>query len=301
MASESTIGSSTVVRGSVRGEGGLSIHGRIEGSVAVSGELLIAETALIRSDVSALRVVVRGAVLGNISAEQAIVLEAGARVVGDLNAPQIGIRPGGLCRGHVSTAGPVSASEIETGRSVSRARTSPKAISVAVAPIGRSALSPPAARAAAPPPAARPAAPGRPPARAPSALTPLTPPSAATGTASSSAARPAAIAPPVAMPRAAPAERVASAASNVRPEPATVPRAEVVPIQIAASAPLPSAGMTHTDTVPSATITPSNVDPDPDEETASLGSADQGGGPPPPVVPALRKGAKAQLRRKGAR
>src|SRR5271155_863154 len=99
----STIGRGTVVRGSVRGDGDLEILGHVEGSVAVSGELSIGEGALIKSDVSGRRVTVHGAVAGNVSATEAIVLEAGARVVGDLGAPQIGIRPGALVRGMVST------------------------------------------------------------------------------------------------------------------------------------------------------------------------------------------------------
>src|SRR6516164_3683434 len=108
--STSTIGRGTVVRGSVRGEGDLEILGRVEGSVAVSGELSIGEGALVRSDVSGRRVTVRGAVAGNVSAAEAILLEPGARVVGDLGAPQIGIRPGALVRGLVSTGGPLAAS-----------------------------------------------------------------------------------------------------------------------------------------------------------------------------------------------
>jgi cytoskeletal protein CcmA (bactofilin family) len=99
----STIARGTVVRGSVRGDGDLDIHGRVEGSVELGGELLISEGALIKSDVSARRVVVRGAVAGNVSGHEAVVLEPGARVVGDLHAPSIGIRPGALVRGNVST------------------------------------------------------------------------------------------------------------------------------------------------------------------------------------------------------
>src|SRR5262245_25099360 len=113
--STSTIGPGTVVRGSVRGDGDLEILGRVEGSVAVSGELAIGETALIRSDVTGRRVTVRGAVAGNVSATEAIILEAGARVVGDLGAPQIGIRPGALVRGMVSTHGPLASSAASAG------------------------------------------------------------------------------------------------------------------------------------------------------------------------------------------
>src|SRR5580698_3894348 len=107
MNGASTIGQGTLVRGSVRGEGDLEVLGRVEGSVAVGGELSIGEGALVKSDVSGLRVVVRGAVLGDVSAEESIVLEAGARVVGDLGAPRIGIRPGALVRGNVATGAPL--------------------------------------------------------------------------------------------------------------------------------------------------------------------------------------------------
>jgi cytoskeletal protein CcmA (bactofilin family) len=104
MAVRSSIGKGTTVRGNVRGDGDLDILGRVEGSVAVGGDLTIGETALVKSDVSGRRVVVRGAVAGNVSGDESLVLERGARVVGDLSAPSIGIRPGALVRGNVSTS-----------------------------------------------------------------------------------------------------------------------------------------------------------------------------------------------------
>ena len=107
MATQSVIGPGTSIRGGIRGEGDLEILGRVEGSVIVQGEVVIGETALIKSDVRARRVIVRGAVRGNVSADELLILEPGARVLGDLGAPQVGIRPGGLVRGHVSTAGPL--------------------------------------------------------------------------------------------------------------------------------------------------------------------------------------------------
>src|SRR5690242_7570157 len=107
MATLSVIGQGTAVRGGIRGEGDLEILGRVEGSVVVEGEVIIGETALIKSDVRARRVIVRGAVRGNVSADELLILEPGARVLGDLGAPQVGIRPGGLVKGHVSTAGPL--------------------------------------------------------------------------------------------------------------------------------------------------------------------------------------------------
>lgn len=151
MANASTIGRGTVVRGSVRGDGDLDIHGRVEGSVELGGELLIGEAALIKSDVSARRVVVRGAVAGSVSGHESVVLESGARVVGDLHAPSIGIRPGALVRGNVSTGGPAPARAAArahpAGRAVAPAREAPAAIAKPRAPAV--AARPPAAAAAA--------------------------------------------------------------------------------------------------------------------------------------------------------
>src|SRR5262245_50439379 len=128
MAEISSIGRGTVVRGNIRGDGDLDIHGHVEGGIALGGELLISETGLIRSDISAKRVIVRGAVAGNISATESIVIEHGARVAGDLGAPQIGIRPGGLVRGNVSTEGPLdlaAASAAATAAAAPRGRAAP--------------------------------------------------------------------------------------------------------------------------------------------------------------------------------
>ncbi|WP_052376883.1 bactofilin family protein, partial [Chondromyces apiculatus] len=141
MAVLSSIGPTTAVRGNVRGEGDLEILGRVEGSVAVTGDVTIGEGALVRSDVRGRRVTVRGAVAGNVSGEEAVVLEEGARVAGDLGAPQVGIRPGALLRGHVSTAGPLP--EGTSHQAAAQSRQAP----AAAAPAARPA---PAARAAAP-------------------------------------------------------------------------------------------------------------------------------------------------------
>lgn len=215
----SSIGPGSFVRGSIRGEGDLEVEGRVEGSIEIDGELVIAESALIKSDVHGRSVVVRGAVAGNVSATESIVLEAGARVVGDLSAPRIGIRPGGLVKGHISTSAP----HAEPKADASRARVA--------APAARPAPSP-AARPVIPRPAPAPPAPAK---QAPK---------------------------PAPMP--APVKHEPPPAAKVEPAAIEEPKEEF------------------------------------DPEATSLGELDLGG-PPPPVVPAIKKGQKAQIRRKGAR
>jgi cytoskeletal protein CcmA (bactofilin family) len=160
VAELSTIGRGTTVRGNIRGDGDLDVHGRVEGSIAVKGDLSIAETALIRSDVSGKRVVVRGAIAGNVSADESLVLEAGARVVGDLAAPKIGIRPGALLRGNVSTNGmtvprvaAVSAQKHEPARAPAAARAPVRPAAPPARPAPPPLKAPAPAPAPAPPPA----------------------------------------------------------------------------------------------------------------------------------------------------
>jgi cytoskeletal protein CcmA (bactofilin family) len=156
MTQLSTIGRGTTVRGNVQADGDLDIQGRVEGNVTVRGELIIGDGALIRSDVTGRRVIVRGAVAGNISGEEAVVLEEGARVVGNLVAPRVGIRPGALLRGSVSTEGPLPApvvapaSQARAPASVS-SRSAPRPAAVMSAPpVEPAIVSRPAPRVAAP-------------------------------------------------------------------------------------------------------------------------------------------------------
>ena len=103
MADVTMVGSGIFLRGSIRGEGDLEIRGRVEGDIEIVGEVIIADGALIKADVTARRITVRGAVLGNLTGEDGVRLEGGARVVGDVRGASIGISDGALLRGNVQT------------------------------------------------------------------------------------------------------------------------------------------------------------------------------------------------------
>jgi cytoskeletal protein CcmA (bactofilin family) len=113
MADVTVVGQGMFLRGSIRGEGDLDIRGRIEGEVDVVGEVTIGDGALVKANVSGRRITVRGAVAGNLTGEDAVRLEEGARVVGDLRGASIGIAEGALLRGNVQTG---QAGEAQKGR-----------------------------------------------------------------------------------------------------------------------------------------------------------------------------------------
>jgi cytoskeletal protein CcmA (bactofilin family) len=111
----------------VSGAVDLEIHGRVDGEVAVGGDTTIEAEGLVASHVSARRVVVRGAVKGDLTGEESVVLENGARVVGDIRAPRISIAKGALVRGHVQTGdAPAAPQRARAQASASRAGESPR-------------------------------------------------------------------------------------------------------------------------------------------------------------------------------
>jgi cytoskeletal protein CcmA (bactofilin family) len=105
MAQGSVIGRGTVVRGNVRGSGGLEILGRVDGDVSVEGDVLLGDGAAVRGNITGTQLTISGAVMGDLRGSEAVLVESGARVVGDLLAPRIGIAEGALVRGNVRTEG----------------------------------------------------------------------------------------------------------------------------------------------------------------------------------------------------
>ncbi len=104
MAVLTVIGRGVRVRGRIQGEGDLEVAGHVEGEISLHGEVTVSADGLVGANVSGQNILVRGAVRGDLTAEDAVRLEEGARVVGDIRAPRISIAKGALVRGLVQTA-----------------------------------------------------------------------------------------------------------------------------------------------------------------------------------------------------
>jgi cytoskeletal protein CcmA (bactofilin family) len=176
-ANASIIGRTTRIRGRVSGAVDLEVQGFVDGEIAVGGDVTIDTHGMVGAGVQGKRLVVRGAVKGDLLGSEAVLLEDGARVVGDVRAPRVVIAPGALVRGFVDT-GDAGAPAARASRSTATARPAaahaparaaapPPKAEVAHAPAARGAHKPaPAAHLAgggnhAPAPA--PSAPRRPP------------------------------------------------------------------------------------------------------------------------------------------
>src|SRR5258708_22414905 len=99
----SVIGRTARVRGRIvgAGAGDLEVLGFVEGEIAIGGDVTIDGSGIVGANVSGRKLVVRGAVKGDLTAEEAILLEDGARVLGDVRAPRVAVAPGALVRGYV--------------------------------------------------------------------------------------------------------------------------------------------------------------------------------------------------------
>jgi cytoskeletal protein CcmA (bactofilin family) len=98
------IGRSARIVGRIAGDGDVEVQGFVEGDIAVTGDVTIAAEGMVGAAVKGHRLVVRGAVKGDLTGEESIAIEGGARIVGDVRAPRVTIAEGALVRGFVQTA-----------------------------------------------------------------------------------------------------------------------------------------------------------------------------------------------------
>jgi cytoskeletal protein CcmA (bactofilin family) len=95
---ESTIGANTHIKGDIQGDGGLRVDGIIEGTIELTGNLVVTESAKIRAEIKANNISVAGAIQGNIAATRVEILDTG-RVWGDLTVKSLLINEGAYFRG----------------------------------------------------------------------------------------------------------------------------------------------------------------------------------------------------------
>ncbi len=97
-----TIGSSLVITGELSSEEDLTLDGQMTGPVSTRAvTFIVGESGRLVGDIRGMRVVVRGTVLGVISATERIELQASAVVTGDLSANQVVIAEGATFHGRI--------------------------------------------------------------------------------------------------------------------------------------------------------------------------------------------------------
>jgi cytoskeletal protein CcmA (bactofilin family) len=101
------IGKGISIKGNLSGEGDLIIEGTVEGQISLKNHLTIEETGVVRADIEAERLTIKGEMNGNISASDRVAVLANAKVVGDIKAPVVVIEDGAGFRGSIDMEVPL--------------------------------------------------------------------------------------------------------------------------------------------------------------------------------------------------
>lgn len=109
---ETVIGANSYFRGDVQSDGGARVDGVFEGSIDVTGNLIIGESAKVIADIKANNISVSGAVKGDISANKVEILEDGC-VWGNLKVNSLLLNEGAYLRGQTTMAGDLEPPMIE--------------------------------------------------------------------------------------------------------------------------------------------------------------------------------------------
>ncbi|NLE99505.1 MAG: polymer-forming cytoskeletal protein [Anaerolineales bacterium] len=109
---ETIIGPNAHFRGDIQSDGGVRIEGILEGTLDITGNLVIGEGAKVIADIKANNVSISGAVKGNIVGNRVEILETG-RVWGDLTINSLLLNEGAYLRGQTTMHGDIQPPMIE--------------------------------------------------------------------------------------------------------------------------------------------------------------------------------------------
>ena len=102
---DSLIGAGTVVEGNICFSGGLRIDGVVKGNIRAAGDqpamVVLSEHGKVEGEIHVSHVVINGAVIGPVIADDSLELQAGARVKGDVSYASMEIHLGAVVEGRM--------------------------------------------------------------------------------------------------------------------------------------------------------------------------------------------------------
>jgi cytoskeletal protein CcmA (bactofilin family) len=122
MSKQVNIGSSMQIRGDLTGKEDLTIDGKVEGRIFLTGhELTIAENGMVNAEIhEASAVVVLGRMIGNITADDRVEVAATGSMLGDITAPRVVLAEGAQFKGTIDMGRKPSTSGASAGQPTHR-------------------------------------------------------------------------------------------------------------------------------------------------------------------------------------
>jgi len=105
MSDKISIGSSMHIKGELTGKEDLTIDGRVDGQILLTGhQLTIEENGHVTAEIhDASTVIVRGTMIGNITAADRVEIASQGSMRGDIRSPRIALADGSRFKGKIDT------------------------------------------------------------------------------------------------------------------------------------------------------------------------------------------------------
>jgi cytoskeletal protein CcmA (bactofilin family) len=97
---ESLIGANTEIQGELNVKGTLRIDGQVDGRLNAEW-IILSETAVVKGEVTAKKIMVGGKVEGNLRAQEVVEIKAKGKVFGDIFTNKLSVREGGEFNGKI--------------------------------------------------------------------------------------------------------------------------------------------------------------------------------------------------------
>lgn len=109
---DTVVGPNAHFQGEIQSDGGVRIEGVFDGTIDITGNLIIGEGAKVVADVCANNISVSGAIKGDIKGNKVEILESG-RVWGNLTVESLLLNEGAYLRGNTAMQGDIEPPMIE--------------------------------------------------------------------------------------------------------------------------------------------------------------------------------------------
>ncbi len=111
------LGKGSAFDGKLTFEGAVRIDGEFSGEIRTEGTLIIGETAEVKAQILASRIVVQGMVRGDLTASDSMEILAPARVYGNVATPSLEVQKGALFQGNCQMESTAAQPGLSNGRS----------------------------------------------------------------------------------------------------------------------------------------------------------------------------------------
>src|SRR3954447_2012543 len=92
--SKNVLNSDVDIKGTLKFSGELTFDGKLDGDINSEGTLNLGDNAVVKGNINATSVIVRGKVTGNVVAREKIDIKAKTELFGDIKAPRLAIEEG---------------------------------------------------------------------------------------------------------------------------------------------------------------------------------------------------------------